>query len=277
MIHLPFERTGPEGGAIRGDVRMPDGPRPRAAVVVVHGFKGFKDWGFLPFLCEELASAGFAVVSFNFSLNGIGDRPDTFTELEAFGRNTLTRELSELLWVIDAVMRGDLLSWRPDRLGLVGHSRGGAQAVLATREDPRVGALVTWAAVSRLDRWSEETRAEWRERGRMYVLNTRTGQQMPVDVTLLDDFEAHRARLDVAGAAQLLGVPWLVVHGAEDLTVPASEGERLVALGPRARFHRVSGADHTFGARHPFQEVSPHLSEALSVTREHLARHIGGR
>ena len=79
MIDLPFRRIGPHGDVIRGDLRIPEGPPPRTAVVVVHGFKGFKDWGFFPHLCEEIAAGGHAVVSFNFSWNGIGaDDPQEF-------------------------------------------------------------------------------------------------------------------------------------------------------------------------------------------------------
>jgi len=275
LIHLPFERRGPNGDPIRGDVRIPDGPPPRSAVVVVHGFKGFKDWGFFPHLCEELAVAGFAVVSFNFTRNGIGDDPHEFTELEAFARNTYTRELDELLWVLDQAADGDLLPRRPDRVGLVGHSRGGAQAILAAAEDRRVGALVSWAAVGRLDRWTDETRAEWRELGRLYVLNGRTGQQMPLNVSLLEDFEANASRLDVLGAAARVDVPWLIVHGDDDLTVSPDDGRAMAEAGSTARLHTIDGAGHTFEAVHPFEGASPELTDATAATVRHLRAHLG--
>ena len=70
MIHRRFAVFAPhlnEGEIIRGDVRYAEGPAPRTAIIVVHGFKGYKDWGFFPHLCERLAIAGHAVVSFNFS------------------------------------------------------------------------------------------------------------------------------------------------------------------------------------------------------------------
>ena len=66
MIHSTFARA-VHGRTLQGDVRIPDGPPPRSAVVVVHGFKGFKDWGFFPYLCQRMAAAGHAVVSFNLS------------------------------------------------------------------------------------------------------------------------------------------------------------------------------------------------------------------
>lgn len=275
MIHRPFTRTLEPGVVIRGDVRSPDRP-PRSAVVVVHGFKGFKDWGFFPHACERLAEAGHAVVSFNFSHNGVGDDPLEFTELERFAANTLARELDELHRVIDEAREGTLLGRLPERLGVLGHSRGGGQAILAAAEHRGVDAIATWAAVSDFDRWSHEVKAEWRERGRITVLNSRTGQEMPLDVGLLDDFEANRERLDIVAAARRVSVPWLIVHGLDDETVDPDEGRRLAGLASSGRLVLVEGAGHTFEARHPFAGSTPQLDRALEATVEHFDRHLSG-
>ncbi|MGH7538277.1 MAG: alpha/beta hydrolase family protein, partial [Gemmatimonadales bacterium] len=66
-----FRLTGADGGPLRGDVRAAGGDRP--AVVICHGFKGFKDWGYFPKAAERLARSGFAAVSFNFSGAGVGE------------------------------------------------------------------------------------------------------------------------------------------------------------------------------------------------------------
>lgn len=97
MIERPFTISLQDETKIRGDLRLPEGEPPLSAIVVAHGFKGFKDWGFFPHLCECLARDGHAVVSFNFSLNGIGDDPTEFTQLENFARNTLSRDVDEIL------------------------------------------------------------------------------------------------------------------------------------------------------------------------------------
>ena len=46
-------------GPILVDVRAAGRDSPRPAVVVLHGFKGFKDWGMFPPLADRLARAGF--------------------------------------------------------------------------------------------------------------------------------------------------------------------------------------------------------------------------
>ncbi len=274
VIRLPFAREPRAGDTIRGDVRVPDGPPPRTAVIVVHGFKSFKDWGFFPWVCERLAGAGHSTISFNFSRNGVGADPDRLSDLERFGSNTLSLELEELRRMLAEVLDGDLLPRRPRKAALLGHGRGGAHAVLAAAAEPRVRALVTWAALARFDRWSEETRELWRADGRVWVPNPRTGEQMPLGVGFLEDFEAKRDALDVMSAARRLHAPWLIVQGTDDLTVWPSEAETLTRANAGARLHLVERAGHTFGAAHPFAGPTPELREAMDRTLEHLRRHL---
>jgi uncharacterized protein len=273
VIRRPFRVASPWNAGddwIRGDVRFAEGPAPRTALVVVHGFKGFKDFGPFPYLCEQLARKGHAVVSFNFSCCGIGEQPKEFTELEAFARNTYTRELAELRHVVDMIVDGDLLPRRVDHIGLVGHSRGGGSSVIHASEDERIDGLVTWGAISNFDRWTDETLADWRRDGRVHVLNGRTGQHMPLDLTLLEDFEANRDRLDIRAAAGRVTQPWLVLHGADDLTVGLRDAEALVAANGSARLVVIEEAGHVFEARHPFESVPPQLDEAIALTADHF-------
>ena len=104
------------------------------------------------------------------------------------------------------------------------------------------------------------------------MLNSRTGQQMPLDVGLLEDFEANRDRLDVAAAAGRVEAPWLIVHGRDDATVPFEEARALLSAGSGARLLPVDGAGHTFEVGHPFTGSSPELDRAVDATVAHLAR-----
>ena len=274
MIRLSFTREPRPGDTLRGDIRIPDGPPPRTAVVVVHGFRGFKDWGFFPWVAEQFAAAGHATVSFNFSRNGVCGDSDRFSDLERFGSNTLTLEQEELRQILTEALEGNLLPRRPRSAALFGHCRGGAHAVVASAAEPRVRALVTWASLARFDRWSEETKELWRTDGRIWVLNRRTGQPMPLDVGFLEDFEAHREALDVGAAARRVRAPWLIVHGTDDLTVWPEEGQTLSRANPGARLHFLERAGHTFGAEHPFTGPTPYLREAMERTVSHLRMHL---
>ena len=140
-------------GEILIDVRAAGRDSARPAIVVVHGWKGFKDWGMFPPLAERLARAGFATITFNLSGSGVDDRGELVWP-ERFGRDTFTAELEDVATVIDALARGDLGVASPSSIGVVGHSRGGGVAVLQAANDPRVRALVTWSAISSVERWS---------------------------------------------------------------------------------------------------------------------------
>ena len=223
----PFDLRAPVAGHLRGLVDLPDQGGNRPTVVVCHGFKGFMEWGMFPPLAELLAARGFVVVRFNFSGSGMVPGQDRVTDPEGFRTNTFSREQADLRAVLEAV--GSTIApgrADPERLGVVGHSRGGGAAIL-TAGDPewrdRIGALVTWSAVATFDRLGDDEKAAWRRQGQITVVNGRTGQELPMGVEVLDDLERHREALDVAAAAGRVDAPWLIVHGEEDETVPVAE------------------------------------------------------
>ncbi|MCY3548513.1 MAG: prolyl oligopeptidase family serine peptidase [Gemmatimonadetes bacterium] len=279
LIHERCETTPPHGDVIRLDVRRPPQGEPRSAVLVAHGFKGFKDWGFFPWLSERLAQDGHLVVSFNFSLNGTGPELLDFTNLDAFGRNTLSRELDDLRWMVDRMRAGDWSDGRaPESVGLLGHSRGGGTSVITAAQHQGVSALVTWAAVATFHRWSEQQVADWMSQEVTWIPNARTGQLMPLYRTLWEDLRDNRARLDVLAAATRVDVPWLVVHGSEDSTVPVAEARQLHEAGSASSLRVVDGSGHTFEAVHPPQAPTPGLIAAAEASARHFQRFLrGGR
>jgi pimeloyl-ACP methyl ester carboxylesterase len=252
-------------GDILVDVRAGGRGSPRPAVIVVHGFKGFKDWGLWPALADRLARAGFSAVTLNLSGSGVDDTGE-FVYPDRFGHNTFSAELQDLRRVADALGAGELGVAPPSGLGLLGHSRGGGTAILHTATDPRIRALVTWAAISTVDRWPAAQRSAWRAAGVSEVKNMRTGQVLPQYPDVLDDIERNAAALDIQAAAARVAVPWLIVHGTEDDAVPLAEGECLAAAAPRARFLAIEGAGHTFGAAHPWRGAPAELERLEDTT-----------
>jgi uncharacterized protein len=267
-------------GEILIDVRAGGRDSPRPAIVVAHGFKGFKDWGMFPPLAERLARAGFSTVTFNVTGSGVDDTGE-FVWPERFARNTFSAELRDLGILMDALVRGELGLRPPTTIGLVGHSRGGGTAVLHAARDRRVQALVTWAAISGVQRWSPPEVQEWRAKGEKEILNARTGQRLPLSTDILDDVERNgHGSLDILAAAGRLQIPWLIAHGTEDESVPHAEAEALRAACPLPTVRRLSieGAGHTFGAGHPWdprQHDTPALRRVFDMTLAWFAAHLG--
>jgi len=275
-----FKLHRPGGGVLRGVVDLPEAPGCRPAVVICHGFKGFMEWGFFPPLAELLAQRGFVTVRFNLAGSGMRPGDELVSDPRAFSANTYSAEVADLLLVLEAT--GNEIApdrVEPGRLGLFGHSRGGGAAILAAANQPwrdRIRALVTWAAISHVDRYTPEEKRVWRATGELPVVNTRTGQQLALGRGLLEDVERHAAgSLDILAAAGRVAAPWLIVHGAEDESVPAAEAAELAALAAgRHELLLIPGAGHTFGVKHPFVGPTPYLIQALNATQTWFRRHL---
>jgi pimeloyl-ACP methyl ester carboxylesterase len=277
----PFTLDGPHG-PLQGLIDFPEAAGERPAVVICHGFKGFMEWGFFPHLAALLAARGYVAVRFNLSGTGMRPGDELVTDPEAFRENTYSRELADLLAVLEATGQ-TIAPGRVDRgrLALFGHSRGGGDALLAAARSPwreRVRALVTWAAIADVNRFTPEQKEEWRRQGELPVTNARTGQQLALGLGMLADIEERRAELDLLAAAEARRAPWLIVHGEQDESVPAAEGRRLAerAGGPPedTELLLIPEAEHTFGARHPFAGPTPQLIRAMNATQRWLRAHL---
>ncbi|HJQ65513.1 MAG TPA: alpha/beta fold hydrolase [Gemmatimonadales bacterium] len=267
-----FRLTGADGGPLRGDVRTAGEDRP--AVVICHGFKGFKNWGFFPVIAEQLARAGFTAVSFNFSGSGVGEDGETFSEPERFAHVTYSAEVRDLDRIITALADGSV-GLAPTAIGVLGHSMGGGVAVLQAAGDQRVGALVTWAATARFGRlWQPEQVPEWRRTGTLEVMNQRTGEILPLSTDILDDWERNAARLDVSRAAGLVRGPWLIAHGSADESVPVDDARALHEANPRSELLLLDDAGHTFGIKHPWGGSSKAFDRLYQATVAWFARHL---
>jgi len=262
-----FTLASHEGLPIHGDIDAP--PDPSALVVIVHGFKGFKDWGFFPWLAEQLCHDGCAVVRFNMSRSGIGEHPETFDRLDLFAGDTYSTQLHDLHIVVAHAQRelGSLPTF------LLGHSRGGGVTLLGAREVRELAGVITWSAISRVDRWDDATRERWRRDGALYIENTRTKQMMPLSTAMLDDVEANRERLDIGAAVEALDVPLLVVHGGRDESVPVAEAEAIASRSRDASKVIIVNAGHTYNAIHPLVHVPFALQLAGVLTSRFIAAH----
>lgn len=267
----PFRIRAP-GADLRGDAWIPEGPTPGAAIVVCHGFKGFKDWGFFPYVSEALAErTGTRVVSFNFEGSGVRESTEEFDDLPAFARNTFTKELIDLEIVLDGLAAGrmgELEVPAATRFGLFGHSRGGATVILKAAVRRQVRAVATWASIASVERYSSYAE-QWETGVAVHIHNSRTGQDMPLERHILDDLRANATRLDVLAAATSLSIPWAIVHGDDDESVPFMDAEALAAAsGEGGRLVRIEAAGHGFGAGHPFEGPTPELERAIDAAVE---------
>lgn len=247
-------------------------------ILYLHGFKGFKDWGFVPYAGHYFAQEGLSFLTFNFSHNGIGEDMQTFSESGMFEKNTFSREVRETIEVVELMMRTNFFGNDfHHKLGLLGHSRGGGIALLAAEQLGECSAVTTWSAVSTFDRYDKKERQQWRKRGYKEVKNKRTGQVFRMGKPMLEDIEKNaKGSLNILAATKNLNKPLLILHGHEDETVPYYEAETInVYADPHnSRMRLIPAAGHTFGAQHPFTESTQELDLTLELTRDFFLKHL---
>ncbi|MEO3408138.1 alpha/beta fold hydrolase [Mucilaginibacter sp. CAU 1740] len=248
-----FTLPGAKGRPMLIDVTFDDAFKNAPLVIFAHGFKGFKDWGTHDLLARYFVQNGFRFLKFNFSHNGTTPaNPHDFADLTAFADNTISIELEDLDTIIDFACSGASMPVA-DSVYLIGHSMGGGVSIIKTAEDPRIKKLVTMASISGFrSLWPQQIEQQWRLQSVFYFENKRTGQQMPIKSTLLDDLDAHPLRLDIIRQATKITRPWLIVHGDADPTIPVERSLLLHEANPVAEYIVQKGADHTFGGSHPF-------------------------
>ncbi len=271
MIESDFTLSHPNQLKVRCTLRVPEGKGTVTPVVVAHGFLGFKDWGFFPYLGRRLSEAGFAAITFNHALSGIEDNPWKIDNAEGFSRNSTTQELRDWDLVMDALLLGKMPlagRMRLNAVGAVGHSRGGSYAILLSRQVPQVASIVTWGAIRSFDRFDAETRRRWRNQGYLEVPREEHEAPLQMSVAALEALERNDGRLEVLKAVRESTIPMLFLHGRRDRRVPLSEGESLwQRADPQlCRFHIIENAGHTFQTRHPLTTPSLPLLQAVSRT-----------
>ncbi len=251
------------------DIRYPNNNSKNLPLLIFcHGFKGFKDWGGFPYMLEKISASGVFCVSFNFSYNGIGETDLTeFTRLDLFAKNTISRELDDLHAIINYFDENrNLYNYDFNALTLMGHSRGGGVAIIKTAEDKRVNKLITLAAVSTFNRYTEERKKEWERKGYLGVLNTRTQQMMKINYSFLKDLEKNKKRFDIKNAVKKINCPFLIVHGKEDLSVDYSDALELYEVSNKTntKLITIENTGHTFGVSHPFIGTTPYFETVIS-------------
>jgi uncharacterized protein len=279
MIEHTVALTNQRGLPFAVDIRRPVGQGARPIIIVCHGFKGFKDFAFFPYASRKLCEQGLAVVTMNFSGNGIGDDPLNFTALDKFAQNTISQELDDIDAVLDGIASGVLLGTQGNarRIGIMGHSRGGCTAIIKAALDPRLTCLVTWASPATLGRYSDDVLRPWKEHGHYNFVNARTKQDMCVNYAYLDDIQANRERYSLDLAVSQLTMPYLTVHGTTDESVAVEAAHRLhsYAKTAQAELALVEGGTHTYGTKHPFEGSTPALEQAIDQTAAWFRRWLG--
>ncbi|WP_312761452.1 alpha/beta hydrolase [Epilithonimonas sp.] len=249
------------------DAIFPNSDKKLPLIIFVHGYKGYKDWGAWELMGEKFANAGFYFVKFNMSHNGTTlENLNNLTDLESFANNNFSRELADLEVVINHFKTQKEVD--SNHIILIGHSRGGGVSVIKASENKNITKLITLASISTLDRFPKNEAFEnWKKDGVYYIEHARTKQQLPHYFQFFEDYENNKERFDVEKACRNLTIPSLFIHGSADEAVESKHSENLHHWTKDSQFKIIENANHTFGAKEPWEETS--LPKELNTALEY--------
>ncbi|MEQ7800084.1 alpha/beta hydrolase [Pedobacter sp. ASV1-7] len=266
-----FILHGAEEKPIFGDCTYDDKLTNSGTIIFVHGFKGFKDWGAHHLTAAFFASSGYRFIKFNLSHSGVTkNNMNDVTDLEAFASNTISFELTDVETVVTYVYE----TFPSIPIILIGHSRGAGLAIIQAAKDKRISKLITWSAISDFSSlWKEEQEENWIKTGKIFVENARTKEKMPLNSTLLKDYKEHKEAFDIKKASKNISIPWLILHGDDDINVAFSVAQELAQQQLSAKIQKIEGANHVYGASHPYTsaELPDQLKEVVEKTLKFIS------
>ncbi|MSP58370.1 MAG: alpha/beta hydrolase [Flavobacteriaceae bacterium] len=246
------------------DLFLPSGEGPFPVLVFCHGFKGFKHWGYIPFLHEYFSAGDYAILSFNHSHNGILGDNDVFTELDQFQKNTVSKEQGDLeaigKWIFANAKFYNLAA---EKISWLGHSRGGANVIVfANRFQEYVEKVIVWSPIPSFEWLFEQHNPHlWKKHKTVSIANTRTKQQLPLDYCIWEDLETNKKLYNVYESARSLGRPLLIIHGEKDESVPVILSESIAEACIHSVRMTIPNASHTYGMKHPCKGLEEFTQE----------------
>lgn len=275
MQKLYFELLGYENRNIKIDLRHQKYHRKVPIIILLHGFKSFRNWGFIPY-ASEMFSKDSISINLDFSWNGIKDDKKMIYDVDIFAKNTISSMLYDTNVVINSINNNKINQitnildelWNGEII-LFGHSLGGAIAVNTSLKYKNIRKLILWAAISKYFRNSKKQEQEWKEKGKMNFKEQITGQELHLNYSYLEDKENNAEQFHILNNIKQVNIDTLIVHGKQDITVSPKEAEALFkhSGSDEKILNLIKGCGHTFGVSHPYNKKKKQLENALEISQ----------
>lgn len=272
VLHLPANRPG----------RVP-------GIAVPGGFGGVKELR-VPWICNQLAAAGFAAIRFDYQ--GFGESEGMRWRLIPLEEVQNLRDALTFLENHEAI--------DPGRLAVYGNAWGGGLAVWAAAQDSRISALVLSGTPLDGERWLRSQRTGWQwvefrnrlKADRLAALRTGRSEIVASDEIMVPDPRTNaehqkndqqmtwRPRLPLESASAVIDfkpirllpqvtAPILFMHCELDALVPVDEArDGFVHAQEPKRLMVFAGAQHHDIYYAPLRE------KAMAAATDWFGRHV---
>jgi len=236
-----------QGKRLVGLIDQPKGKPPYPAVIICHGFKGYKEQMHLLSLARELAKNGILAFRFDFG-NGIGESYGKMADIK-FGQY-----LKDLKAAVDFISRQKIVD--KNKFGLAGHSLGGQLVMHYAPSDKRIKVIADLAGVisSKADVRQMQQYQEAKRAGYFIAYSRSKKRSLEIKFEYLKDLLSY----DTAEKIKKIRIPTLIVHGTHDVSVPLGHSRLAYKLlkDPK-KLAVIKNAPHTWRQPKYYKRINP--------------------
>lgn len=237
---------------IVGILNIPKIKPPYPAVIICHGFKGYKEQMHLQSLASQLAQNGILAFRFDFG-NGLGE---SYGQLEdiSFGQY-----LDDLKTVVNYLAKQKFVDKK--RIGLAGHSLGGQLILHYAPIDKRIKVLADLAGViyhglgdTGIEKILKKQSINIEKDSHFFVFSKSKKKKFKVKI----NFYFELVNCNTAKKIKQIKVPTLIIHGSRDESVPLSHSRLVYRLVKgQKKMTIIPGAPHTWRQPKYYKKINP--------------------
>ncbi len=197
-----------QGLWLAGVVEAPSFQQEFPTVMLLHGFKGYKDEVYYTDLATRLLKEG--VASIRFDASGFSDSEGSIEDDYRFSNYIDDTEI-----VYSWLLKQDFV--KKNSIGVIGQSMGGGQSILFTshHQELKVSCAISVPDVVGSKDALGLVQKEWQKNGYLVKMSSRYGKKIKIPYDYLVDVRQY----NFVEYAKKIQVPTLIVLGKKDTTV----------------------------------------------------------
>ena len=204
----------------------------RPLIIICHGFTGSKEGQYYMFTqtSRELCRNGYNVLRFDF--RGSGDSEGRFED-QTF--SNMSKDMKAAMSFVKKFREIDY-----NKVGLIGHSKGGGVALGFANNNPKIKSIVLWSTVA-------DYKLLWKGYEKEFKNMLKRGYSFYYGFKVPKKLYLENLRFDPLKIIKTIKVPILLIHGTKDIDVPLIHSKLLLreSRGPNSLI-AIKNADHLF-------------------------------
>lgn len=217
-------------------IHCPDKEKKYPAIILLHGFTGYKEEAHLKELAQSLMQNGFTAIRFDCS--GSGDSGGTFEK-----NYLMSNYLEDIKYVYGHMQKLKFVN--KDKIGIIGHSMGGMLSIIFASLNPEIKACIAISSPTILvdTDWIKGAIERWQELGWFYKKMSRDGSNVRIPYSFIVDSN----KFDTLSYVRELHCPFLAILGLADNVVDPGDTRKIFQTAKEPKeLVEIAGMGHDY-------------------------------